>query len=115
MPIIKTEVLGSVIEINYKEEEKDKLILIIKKFKERLLDLKSLEGKVSDKKILFLAALKAEDHAISNELVSETINLKDENNNLKKIQQISLDKLDKIEKRLSSLSNKIIDLNNEDS
>ena len=61
MPTLKTEILGSLIEINYEEEEKDKLIKIIEKFNDRLLDFKNLEGKVSDNKILFLTALKAED------------------------------------------------------
>ena len=32
MPTLKTEILGSPIEINYEESEKDKLIKIIEKF-----------------------------------------------------------------------------------
>ena len=61
MPTLKTEILGSSVEINYEEAEKDKLIKIVDKFNDRLLDFKDLEGKVGDNKILFLAALKAED------------------------------------------------------
>ena len=64
MPTLKTEILGSAVEINYEEAEKDKLIKIIEKFNERLSDLKHLQGKVTDNKILFLAALKAEDQVI---------------------------------------------------
>ena len=64
MPTLKTEILGSIIEINYKESEKDKLRKIIERFNERLLDFENLRGKVSDKKILILAALKAEDQII---------------------------------------------------
>ena len=38
MPTHKTEILGSLIEINYEEPEKDKLKKIIEKFNNRLLD-----------------------------------------------------------------------------
>lgn len=115
MPNIKTEILGSLIELEYKEEEKDKLLLVINKFKDRLEELKHLEGKISDKKILFIAALKAEDAAVSSALVSESIKLKDENDKLKNIQQISLKEIDKIEKKINQLFKKIINTNNEDS
>ena len=54
MPTLKTEILGSFIEINYDNAEKNKLKKIIEKFNNRLLDFKNLEGKVSDNKILFL-------------------------------------------------------------
>ena len=68
MPTLKTEILGSPIEINYEESEKDKLIKIIEKFNDRLLDFENLRGKISDKKILILAALKAEDQIIDKSL-----------------------------------------------
>ena len=42
MPTLKIEILGSLIEINYEEAEKDKLIKIIEKFNDRLLDFKNL-------------------------------------------------------------------------
>ena len=71
MPTLKTEILGSPIEINYEESEKDKLIKIIKKFNDRLLDFENLRGKISDKKILILAALKAEDQDIDRSLTKE--------------------------------------------
>ena len=54
MPILKTEILGSIFEINYEEKEKIKLHQVIEKFNKRLLDFKNLEGKVSDNKILLL-------------------------------------------------------------
>ena len=41
MPIHKTEILGSLIEINYEEKEKNKLIKIIDQFKKDCLDLKN--------------------------------------------------------------------------
>ena len=114
MPIMKTEILGSTIEINFKDSEKEKLVLIIEKFKKRLDEFKHLEGKVSDKKILFLAALKIEDIAMNNKLVSETIKLKEENDILKKNHSVYISELDEIEKKLTYLSNKIINSNNED-
>ena len=61
MPILKTEVLGSLIEINYLEGEKDKLQRIILQFNNRISEFNKFKGKISDSKILFLAALKAED------------------------------------------------------
>ena len=57
MPILKTEILGSAFEINYEDGEKDKLEEIIKSFKLRLLEFENLYGKVSDIKLIFLAAL----------------------------------------------------------
>ena len=54
MPKLKTEVLGSLIEIHYETSEKDKLINIINKFKKRLLDYKNIESKVTDKKMMIV-------------------------------------------------------------
>ena len=61
MPILKTEVLGSLIEINYQEGEKEKLQRIIAQFNNRISEFNKFKGKISDSKILFLASLKAED------------------------------------------------------
>ena len=142
MPTLKTEILGSFIEINYDKAEKDKLIKIIEKFNDRLLDFKNLEGKVSDNKILFLAALKAEDEIFDftyksksslkevediykkqiekiNDLNQEIIELKDKinelnanNNELQNLNSKAFDELDMIEKQLNDLTNKIISQNN---
>ena len=82
MPILKTEILGSVVEINYEEVEKDQLLLIIENFKKRLENFKDLQDKVSDKKILLLAALKAEDQIMNNDSVSNIIKLNDKINSI---------------------------------
>ena len=141
MPTLKTEILGSLIEINYEEEEKDKLIKIIEKFNDRLLDFKNLEGKVSDNKILFLTALKAEDEIFDfsyksksslkeveeiykkqvkkiNDLNQEIIELKDKiielntkNKNLQNFNSKDFNELDLLEKQLNYLTNKIISQN----
>ena len=136
MPTLKIEILGSPIEINYEKSEKDKLIKIIEKFNDRLLDLENLRGKISDKKILILAALKAEDQIIDktltkekeeeiinnqkkainiNDITQEIIQLKDiknklniENNELKNLISKAFSELDNMEKNIIDLTDKII-------
>ena len=136
MPTLKTEILGSPIEINYEESEKDKLIKIIEKFNDRLLDFENLRGKISDKKILILAALKAEDQIIDksltekketdiannqkkainvNDITQKIIQLKDterklniENSELKNLISKAFSELDKMEKNIIDLTDKII-------
>ena len=141
MPTLKTEILGSPIEINYEEFEKDKLIKIIEKFNDRLLDFENLRGKISDKKILILAALKAEDQIIEksltkeketeiidnqkkainiNDITQEIIQLKDtesklniENSKLKNLISKAFSELDKMEKNIIDLTDKIISQSND--
>ena len=141
MPTLKTEILGSPIEINYEESEKDKLIKIIEKFNDRLLDFENLRGKISDKKILILAALKAEDQIIDksltkeketeiinnqkkainiNDITQEIIQLKDiesklndENSELKNLISKAFSELDKMEKNIIDLTDKIISQSND--
>ena len=141
MPTLKTEILGSLIEINYEDSEKNKLRKIIEKFNDRLLDFENLRGKISDKKILILAALKAEDQIIDqtltkekeeeiinkqkkavniNDITQEIIQLKDiknklsiENNDLKNLISKALGELDKIEKNIINLTDQIISQSND--
>ena len=141
MPTLKTEILGSPIEINYEESEKDKLIKIVERFNDRLLDFDNLRGKISDKKILILAALKAEDQIIEknltkekeeeiinnkkkeiniNDITQEIIQLKDienklniENSKLKNLISKAFSELDKMEKNIIDLTDKIISPSND--
>ena len=141
MPTLKTEILGSPIEINYEESEKDKLIKIVERFNDRLLDFDNLRGKISDKKILILAALKAEDQIIEknltkekeeeiinnkkkeiniNDITQEIIQLKDiesklsdENSKLKNLISKAFSELDKMEKNIIDLIDKIISQSND--
>ena len=141
MPTLKTEILGSPIEINYEESEKDKLIKIIEKFNDRLLDFENLRGKISDKKILILAALKAEDQIVDknimkeketeiinnqkkainiNDITQEIIQLKDiesklniENSKLKNLISKAFNELDKMEKNMIDLADKIVSQSND--
>ena len=141
MPTLKTEILGSSIEINYEESEKEKLIKIIEKFNDRLLDFENLRGKISDNKILILAALKAEDQIIEkslakeketeiidnqkkeiniNDITQEIIQLKDiesklniENSKLKNLISKAFSELNKMEKNIIDLTDKIISQSND--
>ena len=141
MPTLKTEILGSLIEINYEDSEKDKLGKIIEKFNDRLLDFENLRGKISDKKILILAALKAEDQIIDqtltkekeeeiinnqkkainiNDITQEIIQLKDiknklniENNELKDLISKAFSELNNMEKNIINLTDKIISQSND--
>ena len=140
MPIIETEIFGSKIEINYKKEEKEKLVILIDNFKNRLSEFSDLQGKVTDNKILFLAALKAEDsnydlkeklnfeikekqvsllnNSKLDDKIKEIIILKDSiielkkrNQNLEDINKRAFDEIDEINNKLSSLINKVIGKN----
>ena len=104
MPILKTEILGLKIEINYEKKEYEKLLNLITKFKERLNEFPN-DGKTKNYSIIILAALKVEDklqemqnlfnktkinnntiveQKLNNEkLKKEIIQLKDELNNIK--------------------------------
>ncbi len=141
MPTLKTEILGSSIEINYEESEKEKLIKIIEKFNDRLLDFDNLRGKISDNKILILAALKAEDQIIEkslakeketeiidnqkkainiNDITQEIVQLKDierklnvENSKLKNLISKAFNELDKMEKNMIDLADKIVSQSND--
>ena len=142
MPILKTEILGSVIEIDYREEEKEKLIKIINRFKSRIEEFKEVYNKISDSKIIFLAALKAEDEIeekkkITNfdnqnlkkndfnvssidKLTREIVSLKDEldklnkkNHLLEEINSKAVNEIDNIKNKIDKINNKILSKNNE--
>ena len=109
MPILKTEILGSEIEINYKEEEKERLEKIINKFNHRIKDFQNLHGKVSDKKILFLAALKAEDEI--NEINENKKNINNNKINSEKIIKLNQEIIN-LKDEINTLQSKSIDLKN---
>ncbi len=78
MPILKTEILGTDIEINYEKNEYDKLNNLIEKFKIRLSQFPN-DGRASSNQILFLAALKTEDEL---ETIKNKINVNTNDKNL---------------------------------
>ena len=144
MPILETEIFGSKIEIKYKKGEKEKLIDLIERFKKRLLEFKDIQGKVTDNKILFLAALKAEDHIFDlnkkfqlenkekivyknlslelNNKTKEIINLKDEililskeNKRLNNLNEKAFEEIDRVNSKLSASIKRILfELKNND-
>ena len=140
MPILETNILGSKIEINYQKNEKDKLLHVIKKFQDRLAEFENIKGKFTDNKIIFLAALKAEDkifelkqkidiqkkiidsskkkHSQIDDKIREIINLKDQlslsnekNQKLEEQNKISLNEFEKLNQRLVILIKKIMNIN----
>ena len=120
MPILETEIFGSKIKINYRKGEKEKLIDLIDRFKKRLLEFKDLQGKVTDNKIIFLAALKAEDNIFDlnekflqqnkEKIVSKNLSL-DLDNKIKEIINLkdNILTLDKENKRLKNLNEKALE------
>lgn len=105
MPILKTEILGTDIEISYEKKDLDRLSNLIANFKIRLKEF-PMNEKVSNFKIMFLAALKAEDQledmkklASRNQTKNEEI--EEQKNVIQKLQKdtsLLKDKLDLFDK-----------------
>ena len=137
MPILKIDILGSEIKINYEESEKEKLLKIISQFKKRLNEFPQHE-KISDKLIILFSALKIEDELEENKklllnkkvdkskiseqfqiiskLNDEIILLKNEINELQSINKnnsnnnlLILEKVNNLEKLIDLIKNKIKD------
>ena len=138
MAILKIEILGSQIQINYEINEREKLINLIENFKKRLSDFPKNE-RISNNTIIFLAALKVEDQLAELKIVADentaniekinkqvvTINklnnevtfLQDQLKELnlsniyeKKICSKALEALDRFEKKMESIQKKIKDI-----
>ena len=92
MPTLKTEILGSIIEINYQEAEKEKLERLISKLRGRISEFNHNIGQISDSKIIFLAALKAEDHL---EEIENLLEKKDKEKNISDDQKNIINNLTK--------------------
>ena len=88
MPILKTEILGSKIEINYEKNQYIKLIKLIDSFKKRFDEFPN-NGRINNNSIIFLAALKVED-------------------NLEETNQILKNKKKDIEEKKSIIKNNIL-------
>ena len=99
MPILKTEILGSEIEIIYEEVEKERLTKLINQFKKRLSEFPQ-NGKINDKAIIFLSALKIEDEL-------------EENKKLLLNNKIDKNKINEKSQIISKLNNQIILLKTE--
>ena len=101
MPTLKTEILGSIIEINYQEAEKEKLERLISKLRGRISEFNHNIGQISDSKIIFLAALKAEDH------LEEIQNLLEKKDKEKKISNDQKNIINNLTKEIISLKDQI--------
>ena len=101
MPTLKTEILGSIIEINYQEAEKEKLERLISKLSRRISEFNHNIGQISDSKIIFLAALKAEDH------LEEIENLQEKKDKEKKINDDQKNIINNLTKEIISLKDQI--------
>ncbi len=101
MPTLKTEILGSIIEINYHEAEKEKLERLISKLRGRISEFNHNIGQISDSKIIFLAALKAEDH------LEEIENLLEKKDKEKKISNDQKNIINNLTKEIISLKDQI--------
>ena len=101
MPTLKTEILGSIIEINYQEAEKEKLERLISKLRRRISEFNHNIGQISDSKIIFLAALKAEDH------LEEIENLLEKKDKEKKISNDQKNIINNLTKEIISLKDQI--------
>ena len=93
MAILKIEILGSQIQINYEINEKEKLINLIENFKKRLSDFSNNE-RVSNNTIIFLAALKVEDELAELKIVAEK-------------SSVNIEKINKQELIINKLNNEI--------
>ena len=101
MPTLKTEILGSIIEINYQEAEKEKLERLISKLRGRISEFNHNIGQISDSKIIFLAALKAEDR------LEEIENLLEKKDKEKKINDDQKNIINNLTKEIISLKDQI--------
>ena len=142
MPILKTTIFNSSIDINYEEGDKDKLLQLIENLNSRLKKFNHLNGKISDSKIIILASLGIEDdlmelkkiiskqNLISNDLnvkelhveklSLEIINLKDRIHQLEskldeknKNELLIEDEIDEINKQIENLNNSMLTLYDE--
>lgn len=104
MPIYKTNILGTIFEINYEEKEHEKLLKIIERFNTRLNEFKHIKNKVSSNKIIFLAALKIESQLeeIENKLLLKKDEIIKQSTKDKKILNLTKD--------IITLKDKIIEL-----
>ena len=64
MPTHKAKILNTSIDINYEKNDREKLIHLISNLKNRIKNFNHLNGKVSDIKIIILAAIAIEDELL---------------------------------------------------
>ena len=115
MPIHKTKIFNTLIDINYEKSDKEKLIDLINNFNNRINKFNHLNGKVSDIKIIILAALAIEDELLEkNNILSTNKSLKDDlNKNDLKIEKLNSEIIN-LKDELSLLESELKDKNHND-
>jgi len=101
MPILKSTIFNSKIEINYEDKDKDKLLQLIENLNNRLNKYSHLNGKVSDSKIITLAALAIEDELIEQKKLISEQRLESKNFSVKELQ------IEKLSSEIINLKDKI--------
>ena len=101
MPILKTTIFNSSIDINYEERDKDKLLQLIENLNNRLKKYNHLNRKVSDNKIIILASLAIEDDLLEQKKIISKQNSISNDLNAKKLQ------VEKLSSEIISLKDKI--------
>ena len=113
IPILKSQIFGFPLDINYQEDEKDKLLKIIEKVNNRFKIFDKVSGKVGNNKLLALTILKIEDELHDSKSLikdSDKKNLeKDEK--LKNFNQM-INEIIKLKDQIESLKNKCSNLEN---
>ena len=113
MPILKTKIFNKLIELNYEEKDRLKLLNLIESLNNRLKKYEILNGKVNDSKILILIALELEDKlsdVISNKN-QQNLNIKEKNSESFSLEIIKYkDKLIELENIINSKKNEEQDI-----
>ena len=115
MPILKTTIFNSAIDINYEEGDKDKLLQLIENLNNRLKKLNHLNGKVSDSKIIILASLAIEDDLMEQKkLISEqSLISKDLSVKISQVEKLSLEIIN-LKDKIHQLESKLDERNKRD-
>ena len=122
MPIYKALILNKEISVNYEENQKDKLVEAIKVINSKLKSYDTLNGKISDSKLLSFLAIKLQAELIdlsktktnrpssdkkSNDSNSEKINLHDKIYQLREQNKLLTKENETLNQELINIKNQI--------
>ena len=115
MPILKTTIFNTLIDINYEQGDKDKLLQLIENLNNRLKKYNHLIGKVSDSKIIILTSLAIEDDLMEQKkLISEQSSISNDLN----IKELHVEKLSSeiisLKDKIHQLESKLEERNKKD-
>ena len=104
MPIFKTKIFDQLIDLNYQEDDKSKLLNLIESLNFHWAKYDHLKGKVSNSKILILLTLELQD------ALSDLKNISKKNNDKNIKSQPNDKEINKLSKELITHKDKIINL-----